>query len=170
MQLLRERDKPLKKRLGDAFAVALRLIPLPTFQLPGAAGSVSLHAPESEPKPEELPPGQALMTFNTAAHDAIKFLVIIVDEVQDADVASLRTVVARVDHTVGMHVPILLACAGLPQSRDILRTLRTYTTRLDIFDLEFLTRAECVEAIRKPLTKVRWLSVLRSKIRERGVE
>jgi len=154
MQLLRERDKPLKKRLGDAFDVALRHIPLPTFELPGAAGSVSLHAPESAPKPEELPLGQALMTFNTAAHDVKKFLVISVDEVQDADLASLRTVVARVNQTAGTYAPILFACAGLPQSRDILRTLRTYTTRWDIFDLEFLTRAECVEAIRKPLTDV----------------
>lgn len=154
MHLLRERDKPLKKRLGDAFDVAMRHIPLLSFELPGSAGSVSLRAPENDPKPEELPLGQALMTFNTAAHDVKKFLVITIDEVQDADVASLRTVVARVNESAGTKVPILFACAGLPQSRDILRELRTYTTRWDIFDLDFLTRAESVAAIRKPLTDV----------------
>lgn len=154
MHLLRERDKSLKKRLGDAFDVALRHIPLPSFELPGSAGSVSLRAPESDAKPEELPLGQALMTFNTAAHDVKKFLVITIDEVQDADVGSLRTIVARVNQSAGTNMPILFACAGLPQSRDILRQLRTYTTRWDIFDLDFLTRAECVEAIRKPITDV----------------
>jgi len=154
MHLLRERDKPLKKRLGDAFDVALRHLPLPSFELPGSMGSVSLQAPESGSKLEDNPLGQALMTFNRAAHEVNKFLVITVDEVQDADVASLRTVVARVNQSTGTKEPILFACAGLPQSRDILRALRTYTTRWDIFDLEFLTRAECVEAIRKPLTAV----------------
>ena len=154
MHLLRERDKSLKKRLGDAFDVALRHIPLPSFELLGSAGSVSLRAPESDAKPEELPLGQALMTFNTAAHDVKKFLVITIDEVQDADVGSLRTIVARVNQSAGTNMPILFACAGLPQSRDILRQLRTYTTRWDIFDLDFLTRAECVEAIRKPITDV----------------
>jgi len=154
MHLLRERDKPLKKRLGNAFDVALRHLPLPSLDLPGDAGSVSLRAPHSETKPEDHPLGQALMTFNRAAHEVKKFLVITVDEMQDADVASLRTVVARVNQSAGTSEPILFACAGLPQSRNILRELRTYTTRWDIFDLDFLTRAECVEAIRKPLTDV----------------
>ncbi len=155
MHLLRERDKPLRIRLGDALDAALRHIPLPSYDLPGEMGSVSLRKPESDAHPEEAPLGRALMTFNRAAHDIHKFLAITIDEVQDADIASLRTVIARVNQTAGTNQPILFACAGLPQSREILRKLRTYTTRWDIFDLEFLTRAECVEAIRGPLDTAR---------------
>ena len=139
IDLVRERDKPIKSRLGDAFDAVVRHVPMPSYELPGEMGSLTL-AREND-APVEAPLGRALAMFHRAVGDAGKYLVITVDEVQDADLASLRTVVARVNQSVSASRPIVFACAGLPQARTTLRALRTYTTRWDQFDLTFLARA-----------------------------
>jgi hypothetical protein len=77
--------------------------------------------------------------------------VITIDEVQNADVPAFRSLVAVVHQSAGTQHPILLASAGLPESTTVLDELHTYAKRWDRFELDFLTRAESVEAIRIPL-------------------
>lgn len=151
---LRASLQPIHQRFGKAFMEALRCLPMPTYDLPHNAGALTLTVPnEEEQAPEQLPLGQALNVLNEAAAKAHKYVVVTVDEVQDVDVAGLRSLVARVHQSGGTAAPILFACAGLPETRQVLKSLRTYAKRWDRFELGFLSRAETAEAIRVPIEK-----------------
>jgi AAA ATPase-like protein len=146
--------EPLPRRFGKALDRAMRHIPLPSLELPHDLGAIKLSA-ASEEQPEALPVGQAINVLNEAVAGARKYLVITIDEVQDVDIAGLRSIVARVHQSAGTSSPILFACAGLPQAYVTFKALRTYATRWDRFELDFLTRAETAEAIRIPLREER---------------
>jgi hypothetical protein len=79
--------------------------------------------------------------------------VITIDEIHDVDIASLRTVAAAVHQSAGTRAPILLACAGLPHTAEIIRKLRTYAHRWEQYELDLLRRAEVVQAIRMPIER-----------------
>lgn len=143
---------PTVKRVAKAIESALRYLPMPSLELPGGAGAVTLAAPAEQPVPEQRQPlSQAIQALNEAVASAHKYLVITVDEVQDIDIAGFRSLVACVHRSAGSPSPILLACAGLPEAHETFRKLRTYAKRWDRFDLQFLTRAETIEAIRTPI-------------------
>jgi hypothetical protein len=144
---------PLPKRLGKALLETLRSIPMPSFELPHDLGAVTLEAPPMPESAGDLPLGQALQILNDAVFAANTYLVVTVDEVHDADVAGLRSLVARVHQSAGSRAPILFACAGLPETANTLRELRTYVKRWDRFELDFLTRAETAAAIRIPIER-----------------
>ncbi len=136
---LNESVEPLPRRLGKAFAQALRFVPMPSFELPHDSGAVTL--------------GQALATLNHAASAARAYLVVTVDELQYADALGLRSLVTRVHQSAGSDSPILFACAGLPEATKILKELPTYTQRWDHFELGFLTRSEAAAAVRVPIER-----------------
>ena len=148
---LRTSIEPGPTRFGKAIESALRHVPLPSYALPHDMGSVSLTAPAEEAEPETLPVGRAIAELADAVSALKRYLVITIDEVQNADVAAFRSLVAVVHQSAGTSHPILLASAGLPESAAVLDELHTYAKRWDRFDLDFLTRAETVEAIRIPL-------------------
>jgi hypothetical protein len=145
--------EPKLKRVGKAIESALRQLPMPAFELPQHMGAITLVAPEEEHQSANLPLGQAVDILNEAVAAARRYLVITIDEVQDADVVGFRSLVARVHQTASSRAPILLACAGLPDANETFRKLRTYARRWDRFDLGFLSRAETVEAIRVPIRR-----------------
>jgi hypothetical protein len=141
------------KRFAKAIDAVLRYVPLPSFELPHDLGALALSAPAGELQPQTLPVGRAIAELADAAATLKRYLVITIDEVQNADIAAFRSLVAAVHQSAGSAHPILLACAGLPEAAAVLDELHTYAKRWDRFDLDFLTRAETVEAIRLPLQK-----------------
>jgi hypothetical protein len=141
------------RKAAAALADAVRTLPTIGFELPGGVGSIRLEAPEEA---EELaPPGSvgfAIDALNDAVASTRKRLVITLDELQAADVADVRSIVAAVHRSVSGKAKILFAAAGLPETNDLLHKLPTYVrSRWDRFNLEFLTRAESAQALRVPL-------------------
>jgi hypothetical protein len=76
---------------------------------------------------------------------------ITLDELQDADVRSMGTLVRFVHETGQTDAPVLLACAGLSDSYLVLEKLRTYVQRWTSFELRLLTESETIEAILEPI-------------------
>lgn len=140
------------KRLMPTLDSALR--PLPKIQcgLPNEMGSLSLEPPSDDRAPL-MPLRSAISALDDAVSASGRFLVVTIDEIHDVDVASLRTIAATVHQSAGTNAPILLACAGLPHTAEIIRQLRTYAQRWEHYELGLLRRAEVVEAIRIPIER-----------------
>jgi hypothetical protein len=92
-----------------------------------------------------------LRALVTAARGANRYVTITVDELQDADLRSMGTLVRFVHESGQTDAPILLASAGLSDSHAVLGKLRTYVQRWTTFELELLTEAETIEAILEPI-------------------
>ncbi|MHB8145359.1 MAG: ATP-binding protein [Vulcanimicrobiaceae bacterium] len=151
---LRTQTERLPQRLMRGVEAALRLLPLPGYELPHGIGEIRLNAPDDTREEEAPSLGGALQAFNEAVAAAGKHLVITVDEIQDADVPGLRSLGATVHKSSGTSSKILFACAGLPEAVTALKELRTYAkTRWDHFDLSFLTSAETAQGIRIPFER-----------------
>jgi predicted ATPase len=151
--LLQRTIEPGSRRFGKAIESALRHIPLPSYELPHDMGSVTLTASAEEMDPQTLPVGRAIAELAEAVAALKRYLVITVDEVQNADIVAFQSLVAVVHQRAGTANPILLASGGLPEAATVLDRLHTYVKRWDRFELDFLTRAETVEAIRVPLSQ-----------------
>ena len=140
------------KRIALRLDAVLRTIPKIQYELAGEMGALSVTAPE-EDQPRLLPIRTAIATLNEAVAAIDKFLVITIDEIHDVDIASLRTIAAAVHQSAGIGTPILFACAGLPQTSEVIQRLRTYAHRWDQYELDFLRRAEVAQAIRLPIER-----------------
>jgi hypothetical protein len=140
---------PISSKFGKAIETALRFIPL-SYEPPGDIGEFKLGAGE-EAKPERLPVGRAISVLNDEAVRAKKYLTITLDEVHEADLEGLRSVIATVHQSAQTEKPIFFACAGLPETSELLDELPTYVKRWDTFELAFLSRAESIEGVRLPL-------------------
>lgn len=150
---LKSSIEPARVRVRKSVDRALRYLPLPSFELPHDLGAIKLNAPEAGDLQSDAPLGQAIFELNAAVTAARSYLVITIDEIQDVDLAGLRSLVASVHQSAGSNSPILLACAGLPEAERTFLKLRTYVKRWDRFELSFLTRAETAEAIRIPMSE-----------------
>jgi len=137
----------IPKRLRTALASTLRALPKTTFELPHDAGSLELSAPVP---PTDAPLEEALDLLNeaTRAHD--RFLVLALDEIQDAPLDDLLVVVRLVHRTAGTASPVLLLGAGLPDSAARLHRVRTYTERWRYPRLGLLPPHETRRAIEEP--------------------
>lgn len=155
MDGLRRRLEGRSQRVVRALSAAMRVLPNPQFELPHNAGAIRLTAPAGEgddAAPTQPTLARAIDLLYEAAADAKTHVVITIDEIQDVDVAGLRTIASRVHQSASTKSPMLLACAGLPEAQQTIQALRTYArTRWERFDLRFLTRAQTAEAIRIPL-------------------
>jgi hypothetical protein len=144
--------RSVPRRLLSSLDAALRQLPKLEYGLPHELGSLSVTAPPDE-ETRHLPLRAALSSLNDAIAAVNRFLVITIDEIHDVDVASLRTVAAVVHQSAGTSTPILLSCAGLPQTSEIIKRLRTYAHRWEHYALDLLTRAEAAQAIRLPIER-----------------
>jgi hypothetical protein len=140
------------KRFLSALDAALRQLPKLEYGLPHEMGSFSLEPPAEE-TPRLMPLRAALLALNDAVSGTGRFLVMTIDEIHDVDIASLRTVSAVAHQSAGTRAPILLACAGLPHTVQIVQKLRTYAHRWEQYELDLLRRAEVVQAIRMPIER-----------------
>ena len=148
--------EPLPERAAAALRKALELLPKFSYELPNDGGAIALGAPsELEPHPDidRRSLVAMLAALHRAARAAKRFLVLTIDEVQDADFDSIETIATLVHESAQGESPILLAVAGLSETRDLIDKLRTYAQRWDLFDLRFLTLAETIESIREPIVQ-----------------
>jgi hypothetical protein len=139
-------------KFARVLAAALRHIPKTKFELPHDAGAVSLSAGDPEAERSDLRSlSDLLKAANRAAHGAKRYLTITIDEVQDADAASMHTIVRFIHESAQSETPVLFACAGLPRTNVLLDKMRTYVERWDRFELRLLTSDESAIAIRDPI-------------------
>jgi AAA ATPase-like protein len=142
----------ITKRLGAALDKALGHLPTISYELPDKLGSIAVTGSGQEKDESETGPlAEAIGIFNEALESQHRRLAILVDEIQDSDLPSIRSVAASVHQSAATKAPILLAVAGLPQSETLFTKIRTYTQRWDHLSLDFLTRAETANAIRIPV-------------------
>ncbi len=145
--------EPLPARAGHVLKRALKALPKVSYELPHQGGAIALGA--ASDSEEQRHDHDSLIAMLTALQDASRiakrYLTITIDEVQDADVRSMQTLASFVHESAQSDRPILLAAAGLSETRDLIDKLRTYVQRWDMFDLRLLTLPETVEAIREPI-------------------
>lgn len=142
----------LPERAGKLLNAAIKALPKISYELPHDGGSVALErAGESGPSVDH----DSLIAMLTALSDAAKagrrYLAITIDEIQDADLASVEVVATFVHESAQGEAPVLLAVAGLNETRDLMDKLRTYVHRWNTFELRLLTLDESVEAILEPI-------------------
>jgi hypothetical protein len=151
---LLESVEPLPRRATGILKRALETLPKISYELPNDSGAIAIgngteRSPENPIDRESLT--SMLAALQAAAGIAKRYLAITIDEIQDADLASLETVTTFVHESAQSTSPILLAVAGLHETRDLMDKLRTYVQRWSTFDLRLLTPAETIEAIREPI-------------------
>jgi hypothetical protein len=150
VQAAARRSAGASRRVAEALQRALEQLPLPSYQLPHHMGAIALNAPTVEAPQFEAPMAEALGQLSETAHRHGKLLALLVDEVQDADLSTLRPLITVVHQSAATAHPILFACAGLPGTPARLHEARTYTERWLFFHLALLTQAQAVDAIRLP--------------------
>jgi hypothetical protein len=142
----------LPAKVGHALEKTLRSLPALSYELPHDGGAISLGKPDDEPAEGQREPLAAMVrALVAAARASRRYVMFTIDEVQDADVRSMGTLVRCVHESAQSDTPMLLACAGLSESYAVLEKLRTYVQRWNSFDLRLLTESETVEAIREPI-------------------
>jgi hypothetical protein len=149
VQAAARRSAGASRRVAEALQRALEQLPLPSYQLPHHM-AIALNAPTVEAPQFEAPMAEALGQLSETAHRHGKLLALLVDEVQDADLSTLRPLITVVHQSAATAHPILFACAGLPGTPARLHEARTYTERWLFFHLALLTQAQAVDAIRLP--------------------
>lgn len=135
-------------KLKTSLDSIIRAMPRAAIELPGGIGSVELRAAEEEDRP--LPFVDVLHELNEAVRKHDHALVFAVDELQDAPLPDLRSLVRFIHETAGTSEPVLFLGAGLPNTPDRLHHVRTYTERWRYFRIGLLTQHETMEAISIP--------------------
>ena len=155
LERARRENASLPEKLKSGMGKVLQALPRATFELPNDLGAVSIAA-GGEQKTVSL--ADALDELNTTVRDHKRTLVIAIDEIQDAPIEGLRDIFRFIHATAGTSRPAFFLAAGLPNSREHLHDVRTYTERWRYFRLELLSRAETKEAIFLP-TRERGVSI-----------
>ncbi len=157
-------DVPLATALADGIATAMqqvsvsarirsvldgvrRAMPSASIDLPNDMGSIALNLRTADgPAPLRL----ALDELNAAVRSRQLYLVIAIDEIQEAPVGDLREIIKVVHASAGTQAPIVFLGAGLTNSAEHLHEARTYTERWRYPRLECLAPDEARDAIRLP--------------------
>jgi hypothetical protein len=136
----------LPQKLKSGLGKVLEALPRPSYELPGELGAVSLASTQRE----DNALFDALEDLNDAVRHHGRYLVFAIDEIQDAPVAGLRDLVRFVHATAGTDRPVYLLGAGLPNSREHLHEVRTYTERWRYFSIGLLSPENTKDAISIP--------------------
>lgn len=144
------RNAGTSRKLADALQNALEKLPLPVYDLPHNMGAVGLSRPPPAAAQLEGPLSEAMTELAASLHKHSRYLAVTIDEVQDADLASLRPLITVIHQSAASEQPMLFACAGLPGTPARLHEARTYTERWQFFRLSLLTPAQASDAIRLP--------------------
>jgi len=157
-------DVPLALALADGIAAAKaqisvsarirgildgvrRAMPSASIDLPHDMGSIELTLRGTESSGSLR---LALDDLNAAVRSRSLYLVIAIDEIQEAPIADLRELIKIVHASAGTEAPIVFLGAGLTNSAEHLHAARTYTERWRYPRLECLLPEEAIEAIRLP--------------------
>jgi hypothetical protein len=149
LQRARRANATLGEKLHAGFDAIVESLPTPSFNLPGEVGSISLE--RGNEREEKIPDNfDTLDELNELIRRNKRYLVFAIDEVQEAPIAGLRDLVRFVHRTAGLDVPVYLLAAGLPNSREHLHEVRTYTERWRYFRLDLLNPDDTRAAIEIP--------------------
>lgn len=147
------KSESLPARLTASIGRIIANLPKISYDLPHDAGSVSLAGNESGEQDDLISSDSledCLQILNDQLHRHGRFLMIGLDELQDASPDDLLRIIRVVHKTAGTDRPILFMGAGLPNSSTVLKGVRTYTERWAYYRLELLTRSETSEAVDVP--------------------
>lgn len=146
------KSESLPTRLSTSIGRIVTNLPKISYEFPHEGGSVSVAGNKSEQ--EDLNASDSLEEFlqilNEQLHRHGRFLLIGLDELQDASPDDLLRIIRVVHKTAGTDRPVLFMGAGLPNSNAVLQGVRTYTERWAYYRLELLTRNETYEAVDVP--------------------
>ncbi len=136
------------KKIARALEGVLAALPRAKYELPHDMGAVTLEGQKTEEESRPFISSLADLNFEARRHG--RFLVIGIDEVQEAQSLDLDSLISFVHATVRTDDPVMFLAAGLPNSRRHLYDVRTYTERYRYVELSYLNPADTREAIEKP--------------------
>ena len=120
------RHVSMTARFRDAVEGIRKALPAAAFDLPNDMGKIELDLRGSEVQP---PLRRALEELNDAVRARGSYLVLAVDEIQEASLDDLREVVMFVHGAAGTARTVVFLGAGLTNSAAHLHAARTYTER-----------------------------------------
>jgi hypothetical protein len=135
-------------RLRASLDGALRRLPKASFELPHDMGVVALEGRDVAESPKLLI--DTIYELHDAAAKHGRFLLFAIDEIQTVSPEELVPVVQFVHETAGTETPAALLAAGLPNSREHLHRVKTYTERWRYLRLNLLSEDESRDAIAIP--------------------
>ena len=148
LERARDESASLSRRIGTAFDALAERLPKASLTLPDGLGSLDVAAAGSR---EADPPFlDALGDLNVALRRVGRFLVVALDEIQEAPRAELLGLIAFVHGTAGSDEPVLFLGAGLPSSTRFLHDVRSYTERWPRLRLELLAAGDTDAAFVAP--------------------
>jgi hypothetical protein len=121
-----KRDVSPAARIRGAVQDIRKALPTASFDLPSDMGKIELELRSGEERP---PLRRALEDLNQAVRRRDSYLVLAIDEIQEANIDDLREVVMFVHATAGTMQPAVFLGAGLTNSAQHLHDARTYTER-----------------------------------------
>jgi AAA ATPase domain len=145
-----KRQVSVGARIRDAVDSVRRALPNAAYDLPNDMGKIELDLRGGE---TQQPLRRALEDLNEAARRRDSYLVLAIDEIQEADVNELRDIIMFIHATAGTTKPAVLIGAGLTNSAEHLHDARTYTERWRFPRLECLNEQDTRDAIAVPARK-----------------
>jgi len=136
----------LPSRVKSSIDAVLRTLPRPSYDLPNDLGAIEFAGARQDAKRFE----SVLEDLNDEIRQNDKFLVFAIDEIQEAPIQDFRELVRFVHRTAGTNRPVWLLGAGLPNAREHLHEVRTYTERWRYFPIGLLTQQQTIDAIAIP--------------------
>jgi hypothetical protein len=141
---------PFSTRLRKALERIVENLPKLAYELPHDAGSVSISGTRADDDGQHDGLETEILNLNRQLREHGRFLMIGLDEIQEASRIDLLRIVRVVHRTAGTDSPILFVGAGLPSIPTILHDVRTYTERWAKFRLDVLDRNATFAAIELP--------------------
>ena len=142
-----KRQVSLGARIRDVVDGVRRILPSTSFDLPHDMGKIEFDLRGSE---QQLPLRRVLEKLNEVVRRRDSYLVLAIDEIQEADVHDLRDIVMFIHATAGTTKPAVLIGAGLTNSAAHLHDARTYTERWRFPRLACLSAEDTRAAIAVP--------------------
>jgi len=149
LEAARDRFDSLPGKLKQSIEKVARYLPKAEYELPAGGGAISLQG--SGNVPEQKPFVTLLRELNTESHKHGRYLMLVIDELQESSLEDLNQLVRFIHATAGTSEPVLLLGAGLPSVRAHLEKAKTYTERWQKLNLDFLDAEQTREAILKPI-------------------
>jgi hypothetical protein len=141
---------PFSTRLRKALERIVENLPKLAYELPHDAGSVSISGTRADDDGQHDGLETEILNLNRQLREHGRFLMIGLDEIQEASRIDLLRIVRVVHRTAGTDSPVLFVGAGLPSIPTVLHDVRTYTERWAKFRLDVLDRSATLAAIELP--------------------
>jgi len=126
----RERIARPAQRVGKAVKAAFKAMPSISYDLPHEAGSIRLDATKAEDRAAQTNLGLLIADLNRECKSRGMAFALLIDEVQEVDIDTLRSVLVAVHNSMSTDSPIALIVAGLPESVAHLAKARSYSERI----------------------------------------